>query len=226
MKKIFILTLLATFFAKSSSAQFDLEGLSLGASGGYNHYLGNFGRGSLAFDLRGHYYMSERSALNIGIGLQSPIKEIYEERAFHKNLANPSTVPINIEYRVSLYRILFEYNFYLLGDMDQDFGLFALAGFGLTIGQLRVRNITDFDRSTYNSPTQDSDETLSGPTINLGIGGSYNFTSKFAAFAEGRICLPANSHDNGMPIYNDIPFNFGFGIGIRFNPFYQESEEE
>lgn len=225
MKKIFILSFMATFFAKFSSAQFNIEDLSFGASAGYHSFLSDVG-GGLAADLRGHYYMSERNALNVGFGLQAPLSLISEDKAHPYDLTNPNSISVQIEQSIRLYRLFMEYNFYFVGDMDENFGVFGIGGIGLTAGQAKVRMITDYDKTVYRSPIENSQSTLSGPTINLGIGASYNFTSKLAGFVESRICLPANSHGNGMAIINDIPFNYGIGFGIRFNPFYQESDEE
>ncbi len=223
-KNLLKTTLLSTLFLgavqfNQTFAQFDIENLSFGAGIGTNSYAQGIG-GSLAFNLRGHYMVSEKVAFTLGYNTQIPIKNTYEYTAnAYSSTTNPSSIDVNGEESISFHNIAADLHYYFVSDMEESFGLYGLVGLGLTFAGTETE-FENYDKANYGfgTTTYGEAQTYTGFIINAGIGANFMISDQVSIFGEGRIGLPANKQDDQL-IVNPIPFSYGLLAGVRFCPF-------
>ena len=217
------LSALFTFYSNNASAQFEIDQLSLGASLGYTTHGQNVG-GSLAMNVRTHYEIDESYSSVISFTYQMPTIQEYELTANAlSNATTPRQMDAKVEQSISFYSVNLDFHRYFVRDIEDDFGIYGLAGAGLAFAN-RTLVFSGYDKTLYTAgPLENaSQESFSGFMINLGIGSNINFSDKLAFFGEVRCGLPAGNKYNSQgndEITNPLPFNFGLQAGVRFNLF-------
>lgn len=199
-------------------AQFDFENLSFGGNLGYTGWasLGS----NLAFGVRGHYVSNEKLAVVVSYNTQIPVtSDTYDAYAqANSSLVTPSQVSVEVKDKVSFHQVAVEGNYYFVGDLEENFGLYGLAGVGLVFASVSSE-VGDYDKSKYNLGSEYSEtQAYTGLLMNGGIGANFMLSDQISIFGEAKIGIPAN-RVNEQAVVNPIPFNYGFGVGVRFNPF-------
>lgn len=211
------------FLSHNASAQFEIDQLSFGAGIGYTGYTQDVG-GSLSFNLRGNYELDEVNSVVLSYNIQLPTSREYEVIA---NALSSSTNPRSVEgllsQKINFMNFALDYHRYFVGDIEEDFGIYGLAGIGLTFAK-RELEYSGFDQSLYASLplVNDGKESFSGFMINLGAGCNFNLNDQIALFGEIKGAIPAGNEYNSQgnsTITNPLPFSFISAVGVRFNVF-------
>jgi hypothetical protein len=203
MKKCF-LSLLAMFAIMAASAQ-----LSVGVAANYTMYKQEFQKSTSGAQIRAGYNVSEKLTGVLSFTYGMPIK-FESSVSLEDNMGNQSSVDSEIKYNFKTINLFGQYS--LLGSEETAGKFYGLAGVGFVFVNYKEEVLEDYDKSVYTA-TDLLKGNESGFTINLGVGGEYNFGT-VAAFGEAAIALPANQA-NGMYIDNAIPTHFIFNFGVR-----------
>jgi hypothetical protein len=225
-KKLFstILTgalLLGASTLNRTYAQFETENLSFGAGIGFTGQAG-FGA-SLSLNLRGHYLLDVRNCVTLGYNTQLPLENVSDLTAHaYSSTTTPGSTDVRLTQRVALQNISAEYHRYLVADANESFGVYGLAGVGLTLATVR-NTYSDYNKSLYDvGPKEESLVIVPGLVINAGLGSNMVLSDEFSLFGEVRLGIPAGNSYNSRgnsEINNPIPFNFGILLGVRYSPF-------
>jgi len=165
MKKLLLTFTAIAFFNSVASAQFDKENLSFGGGAGFHSYSNDIG-GSLIFNLRTHYALDEKSSINIGFNYQLPITKTFKQDLIASSSATtPRSVEVDAEVKLVFTNIFAEYNFYFLGDLEEDFGLYGLGGAGLTFATVSSGITSAYDKTKYLDDVTFPEESYTGFTI-------------------------------------------------------------
>lgn len=212
--------LLGSSLVNRATAQLiDKENLSFGVGVGLTTHasLGS----SLSYNIRGNYIIDEKNAFVLGYNSQLPVTNTYTDNARASSSATiPGSVNVEVEQKVSFHNVSLDYHRYLIGDLEESFGLYGLLGVGLSFAKL-TETYGNYDKTLYNYSELEP-ELFSGPMINLGLGANVVISDKMALFGEGRIGIPSGNEYNSRgnsSISNPIPFNAGLLVGLRFSPF-------
>ncbi|TAE76917.1 MAG: hypothetical protein EAY81_12530, partial [Bacteroidetes bacterium] len=170
--------LLGSSLVNRATAQLiEKENLSFGAGVGLTTHasLGS----SLSYNIRGNYFLDEKNAIVVGYNSQLPVTSTYTDNARAASSTTvPGSVTIEVEQKVSFHNVSIDYHRYLVGDMEESFGLYGLFGVGLTFAKL-TETYGNYDRTLYNYSRLEP-ESLSGAMINLGLGANFLISDKIA----------------------------------------------
>lgn len=123
------------------------------------------------------------------------------------------TIEIDYIEKVSFFNLNAGVKYYLIGDWEDNFGLYGLGQLGLFMAPYKTE-IGEFDETTYYTNTSESREILSSLTINVGIGFDVDLDFGYL-FANTKLNLPANTV-NGNAVEFAIPATFAAHLGMRF----------
>lgn len=141
--------LLGSSLVNRATAQLiDKENLSFGAGVGLTTQasLGS----SLSYNIRGNYFLDEKNAFVLGYHSQLPVTTTYTDYARASSSATiPGSVNVEVEQKVSFHNISIDYHRYLIGDMEESFGLYGLFGVGLSFAKL-TETYGNYDKTLYN----------------------------------------------------------------------------
>lgn len=221
-----LLGLVSILFLSSASAQFDSRSLSFGANLGYISYGSAIGS-NLGITFKGNYNLDEKSSINLGYTFMLPAKTSIAATAnASSSTTNPRSVQVNVDQSVGFHNLYIDLHRYFVGENEDDFGIYGLAGVGLTIANVSYV-VGSYDKSLYSFGFSDSytDKSYNGLILNFGLGANYNISDQLALTAEFKLGLPVTETNSGAgttsttEIENPIPFNYQMGVGIRFSPF-------
>lgn len=195
--------------------------LSLGTSfsqisiGGQFSYLTAFGFGSApGFGAKFDYGHSDKLVITGGINYYTPItlEESSYANAF-SSITSPSSINVSTEEKATFIEFKAGVRYYFGGDYESDFGFYGLAGAGIWVIPWSSTVTEDYNQLLYYGP-EDQSETLTGLTINLGLGIEKGFDFGYI-FAEAGLNLKAKSV-NGTTIDQSIPNFAALNLGFRY----------
>lgn len=148
-------------------------------------------------------------------------KDVYvNTQAVAKDPATqPAELPFKLRSSIRLRNISLGWNHYFIKtirDEDPDFGLYGLAGFGLTLGKVRNHFSENIDTAAYQVPVKSGSSGFKRLTVDLGLGAEKNIGSEIFVFMEARCYIPASSYENPYLFVNkNAPLTGSAHIGLR-----------
>ena len=216
--KISILAVLGLFSFNNSYAQFDKEKLSLGGGLGYYGYA-SVGS-TLVVNIRGNYILDDKSSIAVSYNYHLPMTQSLSAYAnSNTSLITPSQISVSRDRKVSINNICLNYHRYFVGETEESFGIYGLAGAGLTMANV---SSTYGAYDTRYSLQKEADATYTGWIIDLGLGTNIQLMDKMNFFAEAKIGFAANNSYNsqsGTSGDNPIPFHYSVAAGVRYSIF-------
>lgn len=183
--------------------------------GGQFSYLKAFGFGSApGFGVKFDYANSDKLVFTGGINYYLPItlEESVYVNAF-SSATSPGSLSITSEEKATFIEFKAGVRYYFSGDYESSFGFYGHAGAGIWVIPWTSTVTEEYDHLLYYGP-EDQAETLSGLTINFGLGIEKEFDFGYI-FAEAGLNLKAKSV-NGNTIDQPIPNFAAFNIGLRY----------
>lgn len=206
MKRIVLVVVMIFSFGISFS-QF-----SVGAQFSYLRAFG-FG-GSPGLGLKLDYGQSDKLVFTGGLNFYAPTTLQESTYAYaHSSQTIPSSVKVASEEKATFIHIHGGVKYYFAGDYESSFGFYGTAGAGIWVIPWSSTVTGEYNQSLYYGP-EDESQTLSGLTIDFGIGLEKGFDFGYI-FAEAGLNLKAKTV-NGNTISQPIPNFAALNIGYRY----------
>ncbi len=200
--------LLATFGLSEANAQ-----LSLGGQVSYLRWLGGTEIQNIGFGVNGEYATSYKTAIRGGINYYLPDKTEFNTSAQAIDFGTvPASISVPFEERISVIQLYVGGKRYFVGDYEESFNMYFIAEAGLFLVPVK-EVLGDFDRSLYASSFEEDSETVTGFTLNFGIGAETELDFGYI-FGDLRLNWPANTA-NGVAIAIEIPVSVSASVGVR-----------
>ncbi len=107
---------------------------------------------------------------------------------------------------------------YLRGadDEENNWHLYAYAGFGLLLGRVENAYNVAIDTMLYDVPVKSGKANFKRLTIDLGIGWEHHIGGDFYLYTEGRVWIPTTDYPSKYIFVNkNAPFTAMLNVGIR-----------
>lgn len=208
MKKIFfvLLTILVAFQAKAQ--------ISLGAQASYISFVDGVKIKTFGAGIKGEFAMRDRLVFTGGVDyyLASTFTDLVYANAYG-NFTEPNQIKVDVEHKSSFLHFRVGAKGYFIGDYEGSFGMYGLVEAGFLLAPT-TSTFEDYDTELYYTYLDDNTkETLSNPTLSLGLGGEVNVNFGYV-FGEVKLVLPANQ-SNGTIIDIEIPPAVSISAGVR-----------
>jgi len=136
---------------------------------------------------------------------------------------DPATIPADLPFKlrssIRLHNVSLGWNHYFIRtirDDDPDFGLYGMAGFGLTFGAVNNHFSENIDTASYQTPVKAGKSGFKRLTFDLGLGAEKNIGSEVFLFVETRCYVPASSYENPYLFVNkNAPLTGTLHVGLR-----------
>lgn len=205
MKKIYLPLILVCITATAFS-QF-----SVGLSGNYSAYKGDFQKSTPGAQIRVGYQATEKVTTNLAFTYGLPIKQASAVTVMDDN-SNTILVDSDIKYNFKTISLLGNYRF--IGDEESAGTFYGLVGGSFVMVNYKENITGSYDKNVYKYPQDLVEKTKeNGFTINLGLGGEYRIGMP-SVFGEVGLALPANQVNNSY-VENVIPSHFTVNLGIK-----------
>lgn len=207
MKKYLLILAIATITTTVAKAQLDFSSIRVDVGGNYTMYKGDFQRNTPGVKLRLSVPDNEKMAIGLGFTYGFPIKQASEVP-----YTDGSTVAS--EFSFNFKTISLEWDYYLGGDNEEGFSVYASgrAGLVLVSGKEKLKGTPPAgEEPLYTFETVKEN----GFSIGLALGGQYAL-GRARIFADAGLAFPANQV-NGVYVENVIPTHFTFNAGLRFS---------
>ncbi len=212
--KLFLAAALLLSVSQKASAQ-----IRLGGYAGFLHLFGGTGINTMGLGITGEYGSSDRVSYHGGIGYYFPATITdYTYGYAMSNQTSPSQIEIPIEQKISFINAFVGAKYYLVGEFEDDFGLYGLGEAGLIVAPAKT-TVGTYDESLYYTTTDNNESTtLSNFTVNIGLGTEFNIGVGFL-FADLKFNIPAVQYNSrtgasGLEIPGSLGMNAGFKIPL------------
>lgn len=205
MKKQILVGLAALLLTTVSYAQVDFSKIRFELAGNYTSYRGDFREKTTGIKFRASLPINEKFAAGLGFTYHLPIKV-----ASTASVSDGSSTTTDLKFNFKT--ITLDGNYFFSDEKTQGFTPYANLGIGLVLVNWKesLTGTVPAGETVSLSPG----ESLSGFTINFGLGAQYSF-GRPMIFADAGLALPGNQVNNTY-VYNPIPAHLVFNVGCRF----------
>ena len=179
----------------------------------------NYGT-NVGFGMKIEYVEFDVITIGIGGDYYLPITTHTEVAAIAKNpTIYPTNLNVDIENKMRLANVYFEFRAYFVGDAQDDYGVFGVLEGGALYTEIE-RKIGEYDTRKYT--LEESNEEIQKiwfSSIAIGVGGEKEFDFGYLFGATKIHILSDIDFDNSELFKNSLPFSINLGVRFPFGSY-------